>query len=98
MFTAKSTFIDVFSAMTADDQNTIVNELFDEAKYYARRNIITNIARKNLKYILEELTDAERFEVAVTVINTGYITKLNDNALISELERRGYEVTIPSDR
>ena len=95
MFTSKSRFIDVFSAMAWDDQETIVNELYDEAKYVAKRSIITNIARKNLSHILSEMTDDELREIAVTAIKTGYITKLEDSYLISELELRGYEVSKP---
>ena len=97
MFTAKSTFLDVFSAMTADDQQTLVKELSDASKYAAHKRVLTQEARDNLSYIVGDLTDAEKDYIAKHILDHYILSKHTDITLIEELERRGYEVTKPSD-
>lgn len=98
MFTAKSRFIDVFSAMTAEDQQTLIKELSDASKYAAHKRVLTQEARDNLSYIVEDLTDAEKDYIAKHILDHYILSKHTDLTLIEELERRGYEITKPSEK
>lgn len=96
MFTAQSRFIDVFSAMTADDQQTLIKELSDASKYAAHKRALTEEARDNLSYIIADLTDAEKDYIAKHILDHYILSKHTDLTLIEELEKRGYEVTKPT--
>ena len=95
MFTAKSRFIDVFSAMSADEQQTLIKELSDESKYEARKRVLTQEARDNLAYIINNLSESEKAYIAKHIMHHYILSKQTDRTLIEELERRGYVVRIP---
>lgn len=84
--------------MSADEQQTIIKELSDASKYAARKRVLTEEARDNLAYIISDLTDSEKNYIAKHILNHYILSKHTDRTLIEELERRGYEVTKPSEQ
>lgn len=84
--------------MTADDQQTLIKELSDASKYTARNRVLTNEARDNLAYIVDDLSDSEKDYIAKHIMHHYILSKQTDRTLIEELERRGYEITKPSEQ
>lgn len=84
--------------MTADDQQTLIKELSDASKYEARKRVLVEEASENLAYIVCNLSDSEKDYFAKHILDHYILSKHTDRTLIEELERRGYEISKPSEQ